>query len=215
MKKENLKKIIALIIIAVTSYGIISNIESIIYVNKIYAYNFESGIEIESIRTSLETIKDDLKTIETMKSSSLSDETLKSYKESLQTVLENASKLEFISYTNKHNKLKQKDLFEILSGYNDISVLNLVQTYKELAKTNENLNSTTKEFVEHIYFMLLSSNNIYQELYDNYKYINANHFNETVNLNSNMIMELYVEKLNTIKYVSDLVIATESGDLSE
>lgn len=214
--KKNIRKILAVIIILVAGYGIVSNIEHLIYVNKTYNYDFENGVEIDSIKSSIETIKKNLSTIETMKSSSLSDEQLSSFKEYLNDVIDNSSKYEFVGYTNKHNNLKQKDLMEIMLNYEKLNYSNLIDTYNNLAVSDSSLATYKKEFVEHVYYMLLSSNTIYQKLYDNYKYGNLNHFDSTLSLDANMVMESFVEKLNTIKYVSNLVVATaESGEVSE
>lgn len=203
--KKTIQKILEVIIISFVSFGLISNLESMIHIRKKYSYDFESAVEISIIRTTIEDLKLDLEQIKNKQNSHLTEEQLNKFEEYLSNTIDDIEKFSFI----KENKIKsytEKEWMNILLNYNKIGYTSLIDTYRQLAEYDSKLQEGQKAFIERIYYMMISGTQIYQQLYDNYQYGRINHFTNQNNFLPNMVLETFVEKLNTIEYISNLVI---------
>lgn len=208
--RENMKKIIFGIVIVIFCYGVIVNINHLISINKTYAYNFDSSVEIIGVKESYLLLNSYVENLKKLKDSTLGDEVVEAYTKSLVNINVNMSNFEFLSYTG-NKELKQKDLYQMLDDYGKISYLDMLNVYKKLGEKYSSISSNEKQFTEHIYNMILTSNYIYETLTDNYSYSNITRHDSDFTVMT--ILSLFQEKLNTINYVNSLVIAT--GTISE
>ena len=102
--KKTIQKILEVIIISFVSFGLISNLESMIHIRKKYSYDFESAVEISSIRTTIEDLKLDLEQMKNKQNSHLTEEQLNKFEEYLSNTIDDIEKFSFII----ENKIKKE-----------------------------------------------------------------------------------------------------------
>lgn len=198
---NKVKSCITVFIILVLGYLFFANINHIFYVNTKFDYDFSKGVEVQGIKDKREKLKSDLELIDG-ENISLSKETKEKLKKIINDALNTANKLEYLNYTDLHNNLKQTDLIKIINNSYEINTISLIDVYNELATDNQVMTKNKKAYTERVYLIALVSKNLYEELYNNYKYntvANKGYKAETV-------FELYLEKLNMISYIDDLVL---------
>lgn len=208
--KEIIKKIIVAIVLVTFCYGVIANINHMISVNKKYTYNFDNSVEILGIKESYLLLNSYLGNLKKLKDSTLGEEVVEAYVKSLENVSITMTNFAFMNYKGEIS-LKQTDLYKMIDDYGKLSNLDILSVYKKIGEKYSSISSNEKQFTQHIYSMVLSSNYIYETLTDNYVYYtNANHANDYTVMT---ILSLFQERLNTMNYVTELVIAT--GTVSE
>lgn len=200
---KNIRKILFYLIIILFSYGLIANIEHIMSINKKYTYNFDSSLEIASIKSSLNTLQSDIEKIKKIENSLLDKDIINIYNQILNDINQKMTSYDFINY-KENKKLKQKDLYQMIYDYGNLNSTNLLNIYKKVAEVNQSLRAD--DLTWQIYTMTLSSNYIYQDLINNYAYSNLT---KTDEYTISMILSLYEQKLNIVNMISKYIIQTE------
>lgn len=201
---EKVRKILFYLIIILFSYGLIANVEHIVSINKKYTYNFDDSIEISSIKSSLNTLQNDMEKIKKIENSLLDKNIINIYVQILDDINRKMTSYDFINYKG-NKKLKQKDLYQMIYDYGKLNSTNLLNVYKKVAEVNSSLKAD--DLTWQIYTMTLSSNYIYQDLINNYAYTNLN---KTDEYTISSVLSLYEQKLNIVNMISKYVILTET-----
>lgn len=201
---EKVRKILFYLIIILFSYGLIANVEHIVSINKKYTYNFDDSIEISSIKSSLNTLQNDMEKIKKIENSLLDKNIINIYVQILDDINRKMTSYDFINYKG-NKKLKQKDLYQMIYDYGKLNSTNLLNVYKKVAEVNPSLKAD--DLTWQIYTMTLSSNYIYQDLINNYAYTNLN---KTDEYTISSVLSLYEQKLNIVNMISKYVILTET-----
>ncbi|MFA5603807.1 MAG: hypothetical protein WDA12_03015 [Bacilli bacterium] len=210
--KRNIQIGLTIIIIAISSYLVISNIGHIIYLRTTtYSYNFKSGPEVESIRRSSDNIKENIEKMNNLSNSYLTDKELNSIKEDLIAKVEQIDSLDFWKYTEKQNKMSQIELLKIINGNFTIGIISTIEHYRTLSNYNQDL--ALDVFIENSYLLLMSSGEYVKPLMNNYQYPNKFIKTDNDDFMVNAIMNNLSMRVNIIEYISKLVV--ESGDINE
>ena len=210
--KRNIQIGLTIIILAISSYLVISNIGHVIYLRTTsYSYNFKSGPEVESMKISLDNIKGNIEKMDKITNSYLTEKELNGIKEDLGEKVEQINSLDFWKYTEKQNKMSQVELFKMINGNFNIAIVNTIEHYRILSNYNENLG--LDDFVENVYLLLVSSGEYVKPLMNNYQYPNKFIKADNDNYVVNAIMNNLSMRINIIEHISNLVV--ESGDINE
>lgn len=210
--KRNIQIGLTIIILAISSYLVISNIGHVIYLRTTsYSYNFKSGPEVESMKRSLDNIKSNIEKMDKITNSYLTEKELNGIKEDLGEKVEQINSLDFWKYTEKQNKMSQVELFKMINGNFNIAIVNTIEHYRTLSNYNENLG--LDDFVENVYLLLVSSGEYVKPLMNNYQYPNKFIKADNDNYVVNAIMNNLSMRINIIEHISNLVV--ESGDINE
>lgn len=206
---KQIKKSLLIFIFAIFSYEILANINHAININKKYNYDFDNGVEINGIKESILTIEYDILRIKMINNTEI-DKDINEYVIFLERLVDDLSNFKFMKY-NGIIYLKQNDLYDILHDYGELHYVDLLNMYKKLGQLYPSLKDNEKEFIQHIYTMMLSSNYINDVLSNNYVYSSS--INMDLDFTVNTILLLFQEKLNTIHYINELIIG--SGKINE
>lgn len=205
------QKILIIVIFAITGHIFVINIQHIVYLEtKTYTYNFKKGVEIISVKETIENIKENTDKIDKLENSYLSKEELTKIKIYFNDLYNNIVKSKVLTYSKKNNIMDQKGMYKLIEDTNNIQILGNIDVYRTIAKYNNELN--IKKFIEYNYLLLVSNANISESLINNYQYSGNNIYVNVVNLGANSVMNLFLMKLNTVEYLTNLVI--ESGDIN-
>lgn len=210
--KKIFQAILIIIILGISGYIYISNVQHIIFLNTItYTYDFKNGNEIKSIKKSLNKIENNVEKIKNLKNSYLKDEEKNKIETGLVDSVKKIKALEFWNYDNTNNIMNQVSLFKLIQSNGQIGILSSIDQYRTLTKYNDSLD--IEGFIEYSYLLLTSSDSIFTPLFENYKYSSNNTFVDTIDLKANSIMNILLMKIKSIEYISNLVV--ESGDINE
>ncbi|MDD2203073.1 MAG: hypothetical protein PHT75_01210 [Bacilli bacterium] len=210
--RKSIQFILIAIIVAVSGHIFVSNVEHVIYLNtKTYNYNFEGTSSIETIKSSIQNIENNIIKIEKLESSYLSEKELNEIKDFLKQNLEIAKELPFTTYDSIDITLSEKDFYKDIKASTNLGISGLVRSYSTLAKYNEDLD--VNNFTQNSLMQLLYVDFIGKEIRENYKYPTSIDYNMSVNMKPLALVNSVVVKLNTIEYISELVL--ESGDIYE
>ncbi|MDD2518340.1 MAG: hypothetical protein PHI05_01235 [Bacilli bacterium] len=210
--KRNIQIGLTIIILTISSYLFISNIGHIIYLRTTsYSYNFKNGPEIESIKRSLDNIKENIKKMDKLTNSHLTEEELNGIKEDLIDKVEQIDSLDFLKAPEKENKMSQVEVFKMVNGNFTVGIISTIEQCRTLSNHKENVG--LDDFIENVYLLLMSSGEYVKPLMNNYQYPNKFIKSDNDNYMINAIMNNLSMRINVIEYISNLVV--ESGDINE
>ncbi len=204
--------ILITIILSVSGHVFISNIEHIVYLNtKTYTIDFQDNASTKNIKKSIQNIEQNLYRIERLKNSYLSYEELNSIKQTLYQYLEKSKNLPFLTYDYTKNIMNETEFYEVIKSTTDYTISELVSAYKTIAKYREDLD--VNDFTQNALMQLVYPDFIARDIIENYKYPTSNDYNIAVNIKPLAIINYVAIRLNTVEYISNLVL--ESGDVNE
>jgi hypothetical protein len=210
--RKSIQLILIAIIVSVSGHIFVSNIEHIIYLNtKTYTYQLQDNSSHETIKTSIKNIEDNVAKMDKLSNSYLSEKELSDIKNTLNKDLEAAKKMSFLTYDSTKTTVNEVEFYKDINSTSHLGISGLMNSYATLAKYNDNLNYD--EFVQTSLMQLLYLEFIAKDIRENYKYPNSNDYNISVDMRPLALINSVIVKLNTIEYISELVL--ESGDIHE
>ena len=210
--RKSIQLILIAIIASVSGHVFVSNIEHIIYLNtKTYTYQLQDNSSLETIKTSIKNIEDNMAEIDKLSNSYLSEKELSDIKDTLNQNLETAKKMPFLTYDSPKVVLNEAEFYIDIKSTVNFGATGLINSYKTLAKYNDNLDYNN--FTQNALMQLLYLDFIAKDIRENYKYPTSGDYNMSYDMKPLALINSVIVKLNTIEYISELVL--ESGDIHE
>lgn len=211
MMKKLLNMLLTIVIVSISGYLIISNIEHVIGLRtRRYTYDFQTGAEMDSIKTTVENTKNNISKIEKLHNSYLPEEEITNVVKYLNEKVEFIESLDFWEYSKEQNIMNEVEFFNMINDNFQVGVLDVINQYHVLSKHNESLNITP--ILVQAMLTMTSSDSVINTLTDNYQY-RSNNLENINDFKANIIMINLASRINAIYSISSLVV--ESGELYE
>jgi hypothetical protein len=209
--KDKIQIILIIIIITVSGFLVVSNIEHVIHLNeKRYMYNDNGGEFTNKINKSITNIEVNISKMDKLNNSYLSAEDIKKIKEEMTTSINQIKSLNLSKY--KDTMMNEVEFYKYAQKVKDVGVLDLINQYRTIANKNSSLDN--KQFTQYVLLLMLSDRDTLQSIVNNYRYENGNiDFESFDSISSLSITNTLLVKTYTLEYISNLVL--ESGDISE
>lgn len=167
---KNLKIFLLFIIVSISGFLFIINIEHSVYLNKKYSYNFDTGHYVKKIRNNLDKLEYNLLQVK-LNNTNLSDNDFNLIVGNLTDFYKKQKNNKYINYTGT-KKFTQKQLLEMVLNLEIEKYMDSAQSYRILYNNKSEYQTliTPEDYVSKVYGILLSNDVSYKPLYNNYKY---------------------------------------------
>lgn len=209
--KKIIQNSVIIIVIMMTGFLMISNIEHIIYLkNYRFQVNYESD-DITKIKESLKVIKENTQKLDKIQNSYLTIEELTQIKTSLSESILLINDMPMLKEEGIKN-LSQAQFFKFVVKNNNLQIMNIINNYRILSNYDKSLD--IEMLINNMYMQLISVDTIYRKTSDNYKYMKLKDSDSTYYITyptyfiKNMLM-----RVKTIEEISNITV--ESGEINE
>lgn len=205
--KKIFSNIILIIVTAVCSFLLISNIMHIIYLNQTETYNF-NNTTITNMKKHLTALETNINAINTLDNTVYNEEDLRIIKDTFQTTLKELQDNKLLQYEGI-KYFHAKDLLA-LDLNSQISASSNVKMIKTLAKYDESINNYLELYTYDFVSSAYNRDAVFQKALQAYKYVMPDFFNTNMYepINSGIISRIYTLDYNIIKqnYMANLVL---------
>lgn len=206
--KKIIQIVLGVLIVSVSVYGIISNIEHIIYLNiHEYTYDFDNGYEIKQLEKTLTRLKTNIDYIEENKENILTTPEKTTAFDEMKTLYDEYLEVDFYKFDKI---LKRRDICDLTLEANKTGHLGVINVYRQAV-------SEDKEKVENFIFRYLQTmyavDNNYRDYCYNYQYNSETLYSDVLYFGAGKVMGSFVTRVLLLEEAS--IEFMESGDINE
>jgi hypothetical protein len=217
--KNVVVKILASIVITVSSFGILFSIINFLEIRKSEEVNFTTDTQLKKLKKDLSYSKNIIDKInEETNKGTLSTDDFNSLKTDVNICLGKLQKLDVLNYKGII-KITDKDKYALIENTNDNFCNNFLNSFKIMEANDSSLKGISDMMTSYIYLWMIGKEPINLRLVENYYYSLKDYYSSNINISYSYETDLIIayndSQVTTLGFISNWLLNKMGSDINE